>query len=479
MRWKLRGFGRVCLAIVLLTHNRGTAQTAPLTAAPPSSPSTTEYSLDGLISVGLSRNPTLAQAGFAVENARGRALQAGLYPNPLIEVRGDEISDRTGPGGIWSAPTVAQEIVTADKLKLDRAAIDREADQAALALQNQRYVLMSEIRAAYYVVLTLERRIDILRQLVDLADQSVEQTEKLLKARQVARLDLVQLEVQAEQFRAELEAAQQELPAAFRRLAAVVGVSDLPAGRLQGELGGELPQYELDRVLAYVLAIHPDLAAARVGVEQAQLRLRRAEVEPIPNVTLATGYIRQNQNKSDDWQIGVSFPVPTWNRNQGGIQAARAALGTAIQEVGRVQNDLTDQIATAYRVFAAARRRAERYRHAIIPRSEETFRLSMQAYQGGQFEYLRVLEAQRSLAQATLEYVRVLGEAWQAASTISGLTLEEHWPPVPPVHQEPEPSPLPDLKGLPPPRAVPRIEEMRRTEGLRPLVAGLLRDSGS
>jgi cobalt-zinc-cadmium efflux system outer membrane protein len=54
--------------------------------------------------------------------------------------------------------------------------------------------------------------------------------------------------------------------------------------------------------------------------------------------------------------------------------------------------------------------------------------MSLKAYQGGQFEYLRVLQAQRSVAEANLEYVRDLGNLWRSASEIAGLLLEEDWP---------------------------------------------------
>ena len=55
-------------------------------------------------------------------------------------------------------------------------------------------------------------------------------------------------------------------------------------------------------------------------------------------------------------------------------------------------------------------------------------RMSMEAYKGGQFQYLRVLQAQRAVAEANVEYVRAQADLWQAASDISGLLLEEDWP---------------------------------------------------
>ena len=245
--------------------------------------------LPELIQMTLDRNPRLSQAAFAIDVARGRALQAGLYPNPTVSITGDELGDRTGPPGIWTAPLVSQEIVTGHKLGLSRSAVNREVDQATLALVAERFDRFTALRQSYFEVLTLQRRLGILNDL--------------------ARL-----------------------------------------------------------------------------------------------------------------------PVPLWNRNQGNIAAAQAQVGQAIQQGGRVENELTERLAVAFGGYASARQRAERFRTAILPKARETYKLSLEAYKGGQFQYLRVLEAQRTVAQADLEYNRALGEVWRAASEIAGLLLEEDWP---------------------------------------------------
>lgn len=396
-------------------------------------PAQQSFGLEELSRLGLERHPRLSQAAFAVDTARGRALQAGLYPNPVVSITGDELGDRQGPAGIITAPQVSQEIVTGGKLGLSRAAATKEVDQATLALMTQRYALLASIRSAYFDALATQRRADILAELVKLAERSVAQTETLLKAELVSRLDLVQLEVDLERLRTEERAARRELPAAYRRLAAVVGLPGLPVDSVSGNLDLPLPPYELDRLQTHVLSAHPEPRSARAGVERAQLLVRRAEVEPVPNLTVSSGYVRQNQNRSNDWMLGVSVPVPVWNRNQGNILAARGQLGEAVQEVARVEADLTERLATAYRDFAAARERAERTRSAILPKAQETYDLAVRAYKGGQFEYLRVLQAQRALAEARLELNRALGDAWRAASVVSGLALEDHWPPAPPA----------------------------------------------
>lgn len=396
-----------------------------------------ELSLADLINMTIERNPRLAQVGWAVEAARGRAIQAGLYPNPTLNVTGDELGDRTGPGGIWTAPYFSQEIVTSNKLALSKATALKDVDQAALRVVTERYRLFTDVRQNYYEVVILQKKVDILGQLVELSDKSVENAKKLLKAAEGSELDVVQMEVDLERYKAELESTSKSLPAAFRRLAASTGVDDLPYTKVAGDLESPLPEYDLERVRSYILGIHPDLRAAQIGVERAQLVVKRATVEVIPNVTVGAGYVRQNQNKSSDWTITASLPVPIWNRNQGNIFAAKAQVGEAESEVGRVQNDLVGRLATAYTPFTAASERAGRYKTAILPKAEQSYQLAMKAYRGGQFEYLRVLQAQRTVAEVRLEYLRSLAEAWRAASEIAGLMLEDQWPnaPMPAVKQ--------------------------------------------
>src|SRR5206468_10271082 len=128
-----------------------------------------------------------------------------------------------------------------------------------------------------------------------------------------------------------------------------------------GSLDETLPDYELDQLRKYVLVVHPDVGSAHAGLERAKLLWQRAQAEVIPNVTVSGGYVRQNQNRSDDYTVGVSVPVPVWNRNQGNVLAAQALVGEATREINRVENDLTERVAAAHRDYASARRRAERF----------------------------------------------------------------------------------------------------------------------
>ncbi|MBY0524433.1 MAG: TolC family protein [Gemmataceae bacterium] len=412
----------------------------PPTEGPPS-----VVTLPDLLRISLDANPALRQAALQVDVALGRATQAGLYPNPTIGVMGEELNHPGGVGGLISVPQLSQEFVTGGKLRLSRAVARKEVDQATLALLRERFDLYTMVRQGYFEVLAAQRRVEIYNDLVHLANQSYLTTQKLLKAGQVARLDLLQLEVERDRFRAEQAAAQHERIAAWKRLAANIGAPQLACATLTGALDADLPNYDYCVARDFILAEYPDVLSARVGIERAELALKRARAEPIPNVTVLGSYTRDNIVRGNEWRFEVGLPVPVFNRNQGNIRAAEAELGQANQQVARVANDLTARLAAAFGQYAAARERVERYRTSILPTARESYKLALQAYRGGQFAYLTVLQAQRTLAEANLSYNQALAEAWRAASQIAGFLLEEQWPPAPgaPCAVQPAPDPAP------------------------------------
>lgn len=348
----------------------------------------------------------------------------------MFSFSADELGDRTGPMGILG-PQVSQEIVLGGKLSLGQAVAAKEVDQAALTALGERYTVAAAVRAAAYDLGVLRQRRQVLAEVVGVAEKTVEQAVKAEKAPNavLTRADVIPLELQLEQYRADLEGTERELPAAERRLAAVVGDARATFGSLTVDLTAPLPEYDLDQAREAVTSFHPEARAAAVAAERAQAAVRRAEAELTPNVTVSAGYTRQNQNLSNDWGVGVSVPLVVWNRNQGNIRAARADATAAALEVSRVQNDLADRLAVAFRTYAAAKARAERYRTAVVPKVEEGVRFLELQREKGVIEPLKVFVAQRALADAKLEQNKVVGEAWRAAAELSGLLMEEAWPP--------------------------------------------------
>src|SRR5437899_13089021 len=114
-------------------HEHRTSPTPPSGSQAPAA-----LSLGDLEQMALQGNPTLTQAAAAIDASRGKALQAGLYPNPSIGYVGEQIGI-AGTAGELQGAFVQQTIVTAGKLRLSRAKYNQTAYEAETRAVGQQY----------------------------------------------------------------------------------------------------------------------------------------------------------------------------------------------------------------------------------------------------------------------------------------------------------------------------------------------------
>ncbi|MEZ6139874.1 MAG: TolC family protein [Zavarzinella sp.] len=386
--------------------------------------------LDDLISRSLATHPRLGKAGFVVEQAKGYHYQAGLYPNPVLNLVGDELGDVQGPVGILTIPGISQEIVTASKLSLGQAVAAKEVDGANLRLLEERYELIGSIRAQYIAVICLQRRAQVYADLVQLTETATKNSQALFENNLLPKLALLRQEVALERIRAEELAISAQLVAAFQALAAVAGDLQLPPQLLGSLLDQPVPVYDADQLRSVVLQIHPRVRRFQVEIEQRTAQLAKANADVIPNVTVSTGYVYQGQNKSHDWTLGVSVPIPSWNRNEGNIFAARMGIHIAQKQLEVVQLELAEGVAKTYQDYAAGLAKVKQYQEKILPRIEDLYQQSLKAFQQGQLPFNDITLVQQNLVNTRLEFLQEQERAWQAAARLSALLMEDQWPPA-------------------------------------------------
>src|SRR5262249_8280921 len=136
------------------------------------------------------------------------------------------------------------------------------------------------------------------------------------------------------------------------------------------------PAIDHDAAEARMLAVHTDLETARNQERQAQIRLRLARVQPVPDVTVQVGphYDATQNPKGVSTDVNVSLPIPPWNRNEGGIREAKGQLARAAEEYARARNDLPGRLAEAYERYATNRRLQEYYRTQVLPDQVRSYR---------------------------------------------------------------------------------------------------------
>jgi len=409
----------VLLFALVIGGSPAQAQTSPSTAP--------AISLEQLEQLALQNNPTGTAAAAGIEAARGRTRQAGALPNPVIGYSGEEIKtgdlDRRGEHGFF----VEQTIPLGGKLRLSQNVFQKRIHQAEAIRDLQRLRILSSVRQAYYSVLLTERRIEVQERLAALASEAVRTTAQLFNVGAADRPDYLEIEIEGRRLQLQLNRSRNERFALRAQLAALTGARDVADRPLAGSIDAAIPNLERDQVLRALLEQSPELRGARADLERARAVTARAQRETFPDLFLRGGS-NYNRERGEDtgrpvgWegQLEAGVSLPLFNRNAGGIAAARADETRAQAEVTRLELALRSRAASRFAEYLTALRDAEAYRSEILPRAEEAYRLYLARYREMAAAYPQVLVAQRTFFEMSTEYLSSLNEAWRAALQLQG-----------------------------------------------------------
>jgi cobalt-zinc-cadmium efflux system outer membrane protein len=376
--------------------------------------------LPDLEQMALEGNPTLAQAAAAVDASRGKALQAGLYPNPTLGYRGENIGI-AGSAGEFQGGFVQQTIITAGKLRLSRAKYNQEAHEAELLALSQQYRVLNGVRLRFWELLALQRMIELHQSMLANAEEALRTTREMFNTGQANRAEVLLAEVRLNDAKIALLSVQNQYPALWQHLAALVGSPHLPPGPLSGPLDQVGPPLDWDSTLSRLLAESPELQAAQAHVLRDQIMVRREQVQPIPNIQLqgAAGY--SSSSRGAPAPAGATHPI--FNRNQGTIREARADLARSQAEVVRVELSLRQRLADAFNRYRTALQTAQLYREGNVPKAAEAYEVQLDMYRKRRTPWREVVMLQRNLLEVKAKYTRSLLELRKAEVEIAGLLL--------------------------------------------------------
>lgn len=383
--------------------------------------------LPRLIELTYQNNPDLTVARARVEAARGRLIQAGLYPNPTFEWEGEDIGSQGNGAAGKQGPIISQTVVTAGKLKRAKAAAAQGVVLADWQAASRWYEAATRTRLAYYEALAAQREIKTAEDAVKLGREGLDAAQKLQKAGAGTQPDLIRATVELNQGQVQFEVANERHRAARQLLAVAVGMPDLPCGPLAETLELPPPDYDWHTIVDVMLARSSPMQEAHTAVLQAEEQLQLARAQKCPDVTLRARPIYVFPDHRAEVNVWVGAALPLYNRNQGNILAAEADLGRAREEVRQAELRLMERLTLAYQRYLSARHQADGYRRNILPSARESLRLVRLGYERGdaRYDYTTVLTAQRTLVQAEAVYVQALRELWRAVADIDGLLQTE------------------------------------------------------
>ncbi len=365
----------------------------------------------------LAHNPDLQAARQKITATTGRAMQSRVWPNPELELSAEDMpANQVGLSRSKNMIGIAQTVPFPGKKSLDGQIGRREISAMENEYRVRERELVRAVKSAFYRALAAEQKVGVSGQLLDLSQSLVTAAGKRVEAGAAGNQESLRAEIELERTHVELTAARRELTEAQKELATLLGRPREPLGALQGELPADVTAVD-----ATTLTQHPDLGAARANRERAELEWRRAKLDPLPDVTLGVAGGRDAAVDENLLEFRVSLPLPIFDRGQGRKREARALADIARYDLTATEQRLWQDFDVAGARLRAAGEQVEAYRTRILPKAEEALRLVRGGFEAGKFEFLDLVDTQRTLAETRLAYLDKLLELNLALADLEAL----------------------------------------------------------
>jgi cobalt-zinc-cadmium efflux system outer membrane protein len=361
-------------------------------------------------------SPSVSAARREFEASEAELRQADLPPNPELAVLLEDERRAT-------RTTTAQLNIPLE-LGGKRAARVAEARRASELAQAGLLGAQSELRAqllaAFFRVLVAQERVKLAGASAELSTRGADATARRVAAGKISPVDETRARVEQANVGLELADARAELQSARQALAAFWGSNELGHAQVEGKLDALPVRADAQQLLA-ALDTAPTLEASRLEWERRKATVDVERSKQTPDLTLNVGAKRSNDTQITQAVIGVTVPLPLFDRNEGRLQAALSRADKAEDDYRATRIRLVGEARQAASQLALARNSAETLKTTILPAAQQAHDAATRGFEAGKFGFLDVLDAQRSLLQARVRYLGVVASAYHAAATLDRL----------------------------------------------------------
>ena len=386
---------------------------APLTAA---TAPTTPLSLARAIELALAGNPEVAAATRQLEATEGQVLQGRARPNPELAYSLEDARSKTRTQS-WQ---LNLPVELGGKRAARTKAAERSREQAQAQLIELKATVRANVAAAYFDVLTAQERLVLARDSVALAKSSTGTVAKRVAAGKVSPVEESKARVAEAGVRVELAQAASEERNALSRLFALLGKIDVPFTVLEGK-AGNLPPVPNLADLQPLISSSPAVVLARIEVDRRKALTDLEQSKRVPDVTVSVGMQRSNETQRNVLLFGVSVPLPVFDRNQGNLLEALKLEDKARDELQGATVRLHSEVAQARERLATIAAEIQSLQQDVLPGAKSAYDAATIGFENGKFNFLEVLDAQRTYFTAKSQYLKALGEAHRAAADVDRL----------------------------------------------------------
>jgi cobalt-zinc-cadmium efflux system outer membrane protein len=397
-------------------------------------------SLDAAIEQLVTSNVELRARAMELPQGDADILTAGLRSNPFLYFDTQLIPygkfDDRKPGGQTQYDL---NVTMPFDLSRKRQARVRVAVQARRVLEAQYQdavrVLINDLYIAYVDALSARETVRYAQASYESYDRVVSATDELYKKGNRTLADLNRVKIQRSASYVGLEDSKAILRKNKQQLMTLLSLdlNDPDEFELRGLLRPAMPPVpDFETLVGLAYNSRPDLQAFRIGVERASEDVRLAMANRFADVYLLYQPYTMQDNRpaglppAHSWALGVTVPLPIFNRNQGNIARARLNVDQTRLEVQAVERRVKNEVFAANEELKISTQAVEMLESDILPATRQVRDDTFKLFNAGEVDLQAYLNSQKDYNDAVRQYrdtLTRLRRASLAVNTVVGARI--------------------------------------------------------
>jgi cobalt-zinc-cadmium efflux system outer membrane protein len=389
---------------------------------------TGEVTVDDLVARALADNPDLQAAQAEVDAAHGRLQQAGLRPNPMLDLGVQK--NVAGPDNNLTAMVTVPLDLNGRKAGRVRVATG-ELEMKRTQVADRARRLRAEVRMKAGELLAAQRNLRFTEELLQVNRAALGLLQTRVRQGAAPPLDENLLRVEVNRLEASRRLLASQVEVLALQVKTLVGLGPEAPLSLRGDLRPAPVRLDRQEGLTRALAARSDLLMARAEVAMAEAMIQKERAEGRWDASVNVGYMRQDfgydlrgltasgstQPIQDVFHYvgaGVSITLPVRNQNQGNIAAALASTTAAQRRLAFVTLTIRQEVTAVFTQYDAAQRALEIYTQGVQEVARQNLEVVRQTYTLGRATLLDVIAEQRRYIDVETGYTDALKQVYDA-----------------------------------------------------------------
>ncbi len=367
--------------------------------------------------VALVFNRRLRLARLEANVTRATSEFAGLWEDPVAGVDLEKIL--AGVSNPWIvAASIGITLPISGRLDAEKAVAGAAYVAELQSLAAKEWATRAALRQMWITWSAQVIRMELAEELVERFRAVSELARRQEEAGVLARIDANIFVVELASREADAMAASAHAKTLELHLRDLLGLAPEAPLRLVPSIVFAARSVDDEGLLASMDTGNAELAAVRSAYEVAEQSLRLEIRSQYPDLTIGPGY--KNEDDQSRMLLGLSLPLPLWNRNQQGVAEATASREVARMRFETTYEHLASQLAIAVLEWRSGRSVREMLEKRVVPLADQQDADVRRVAELGRVDPLLLLEAIKSQYLAKVRLVDA-----RATESVGAIRLDE------------------------------------------------------